>query len=309
MLIKLISAIFCLLPESTAMRIGRWLGRFWYYILPIRMGVARRNLRRCLGSELDEAELRATLKRVCENQAMFICEGLRLPAMTRDYARVKMGNRPGWEHLEKAVARGKGVLFVTAHMGSYELLTGCIALEGIPTYVVYRDISMKGGANFWMTARTGMGLRPLPPRKARAQIIEALSQGGLVILASDQHMPPHRGIVCEFLGQLASTITATTRFALDTEAAIVLGHTYRHQDDPSLSTFEIEPIFELECPHPDRDANIRHNTQRINDIMEGWVRARPDQWLWHHRRFKVQDAPEGWDIPSHLEHLIEARSA
>ena len=306
-MIKFISAIFCLLPESVALLIGRWLGRFWYYVLPIRMGVARRNLRRCLGDEMSELQQRQTLKQICENQAMFICEGLRLPMMTRDRARITMGDRPGWEHLEAAVSRGKGVLFVTAHLGSYELMTGCLALEGLPTYVIYRDISMKGGADFWMQARTGMGLRPLPPRKVRTQILDILAKGGVIILASDQHMPPHRGIVCEFLGQLASTITAGARFAMDTDAAIVLGHTYRDPQNPARSTFEIEPIFEMEFPHPDRDENIRHNTQRMNDIMERWVRARPDQWLWHHRRFKVQDAPEGWDVPSQLAHL-KARS-
>ena len=308
-MINLISAIFCVMPESIALLIGRWLGRFWYYVLPIRMGVARHNLERCLGPDLSTAQIRAILKRTCENQAMFICEGLRLPAMTAELALKKMGRRPGWHHLEEALARGKGVLFVTAHMGSYELLTGCIALANIPTYVVYRDISMKSGAEFWMRARTGMGLRPLPPRKARAQIVEALEQGSVVILASDQHMPPHRGIVCEFLGQLASTMTATARFALDTGATVVLGHTYRDSEDPTKSTLRIEPVLELECPHESPDQNIRHNTERINQIMEGWIRQHPDQWLWHHRRFKVQDAPDGWDIPGHLEHLIQARSS
>ena len=308
-MINLMSAIFCALPERLALLLGRMMGRFWYYILPIRMNVAKKNIERCLGKDLPPAEIKTLLREVCENQAMFISEGLRLPAMTPQLALEKMNERPGWHHLEEAVARGKGVLFVTAHMGSYELLTGCLPLAGIPTYVVYRDISMKSGSEFWMRVRTGMGLRPLPPRKARAQIIEALGSGGVVILASDQHMPPHRGIVCEFLGQLASTMTATARFALDTNATIVLGHTFRNPNDPAKSTLSIEPIFELEAPHEDRDANIRHNTQRINDIMERWVRENPNQWLWHHRRFKVQDAPDGWDIPAHLTHLIPVRAS
>ncbi|MEZ4272783.1 MAG: hypothetical protein R3C68_15530 [Myxococcota bacterium] len=56
-------------------------------------------------------------------------------------------------------------------------------------------------------------------------------------------------------------------------------------------------------PHDDLQANIRHNTQRINHIIEDWIRQFPEQWLWLHKRWKVQDHPEGWDIPQELGHL------
>ena len=63
--------------------------------------------------------------------------------------------------------------------------------------------------------------------------------------------------------------------------------------------FRVEP-FEMEVPHTDLEANIRHNTQRLNDVIEGWVREDPSQWLWLHKRWKVDDDPTGWDIPEEL---------
>jgi KDO2-lipid IV(A) lauroyltransferase len=62
----------------------------------------------------------------------------------------------------------------------------------------------------------------------------------------------------------------------------------------------------METPHADLDANIRHNTQRLNDVIEGWVREDPSQWLWLHKRWKVDDDPEGWDVPDELRTLARS---
>jgi KDO2-lipid IV(A) lauroyltransferase len=59
----------------------------------------------------------------------------------------------------------------------------------------------------------------------------------------------------------------------------------------------VSPAFDLETPYNDQDRNIRHNTERLNRIIEQWIREAPDQWWWVHKRWKVQDNPEGWDIP------------
>ena len=77
------------------------------------------------------------------------------------------------------------------------------------------------------------------------------------------------------------------------------GNTGRHR-------LRIEPEFVLETPHADLDDNIRHNTERLNRIIEGWIREAPEQWLWAHRRWKVQDDPSGWHIPESLQRLIPA---
>ncbi|HET6345165.1 MAG TPA: hypothetical protein VFH51_09535, partial [Myxococcota bacterium] len=67
-----------------------------------------------------------------------------------------------------------------------------------------------------------------------------------------------------------------------------------------------EPELVLETPYESMDANIRHNTERLNRILERWICAYPEQWLWLHKRWKVQDQPQGWDIPASLQHLVGA---
>jgi len=112
-------------------------------------------------------------------------------------------------------------------------------------------------------------------------------------------MARHRAIVCEFFGGLAATSPAPARFALETGATIIACHIER-ADDAGHHILKIEPPFVLETPYQDFDANVRHNTERLNRMIEGWIRAVPEQWLWLHRRWKVDDDPTGWEIPPAL---------
>jgi len=101
---------------------------------------------------------------------------------------------------------------------------------------------------------------------------------------------------CDFFGQWASTTTAPSSFAFETDAAIIPGVINR-QGKTGCHRARLFPAFEQETPYNDMDMNIRHNTERLNRIIEQWIREAPDQWWWVHKRWKVHDNPEGWDIP------------
>ncbi len=139
----------------------------------------------------------------------------------------------------------------------------------------------------------------IAPQRSKDDIRAVLKRGEIVVFIIDQYMVSYRGIVCEFFGQLASTTPAPTRFALETGAPIVPLWTYR-KGRSGAHVLCIEPELVLETPYEDRDANLRHNTERLNRLVESWIRQQPEQWLWLHRRWKVQDNPEGWSIPANL---------
>ena len=122
-------------------------------------------------------------------------------------------------------------------------------------------------------------------------------------------MPAHRGIVTEFLGCLASTMTGPARFALDTGAAIITAHAVRDPQQPWQHTVIVDDESTLltHLPGDQRDENIRFITEGLNRFIERWIRQTPNQWLWHHRRFKVDDAPEKWTIPENLRHLTDTK--
>ncbi len=97
------------------------------------------------------------------------------------------------------------------------------------------------------------------------------------------------------------------RFALETGAPLFpavirrLGFTGRHH-------VRIAPAMTLETPHEDLEANVRHNTERMNRILEGYIRESPEQWLWMHKRWKVEAElrrdPDRWQVPADLTHLL-----
>lgn len=296
--LKLISVFLVMLPLSWSLWIGRALGRLWHYGIPIRRGIARRNVARVFEDKLSPREQRRMVRRCFENLGMFAVEVFRLPALSAAQSE-RLVERQGWHHLEQALQKGRGVIAVTAHMGNYDLAASSQAIRGVPINAVVKQIHWHPAHRFIVGARERAGLKLIAPRKSKDDIRKSLHQGEIVTFVIDQHMVPHRGIVCRFFGQLASTTPAPTRFALETGAPII-PLWIRRTKSKGHHVLIIEPEFVLETPHTDHNANLRHNTERLNRLVESWIQQEPEQWLWLHQRWKVQDNPEGWSIPGDL---------
>ena len=297
-ILKLISSFLQALPLSWALRIGRAIGLFWYYIIPIRRLVARRNVARVFGTELSQRAQRRIVRRCFENLCMFGVEVFRLPTLTQAQSEMLVKRR-NWHTLEEALQRGKGVIVVTAHLGNYDLAACSQAIRGVPINAIVKTIHWAPAHRFIFGSRERTGLKLIAPQRSKNDIHAALKRGEIVVFIIDQHMLPYHGIVCEFFGQLASTTPAPARFALETGAPIVPLWIYR-KGRSGAHVLCIEPELVLETPYEDQDANLRHNTERLNRLVESWIRQQPEQWLWLHRRWKVQDNPGGWSIPAHL---------
>jgi len=232
---------------------------------------------------------------------MYIMEVLRLPMLTAELSE-ELVERKNFEIVEAALARGKGVILVASHMDNVDLAGCSISVRGLPISVVAKEMSWKPAAQFIVAVRNATGVILIPSKQSRARIRQLLAENKIVTLVIDQHLRPRHAIVCRFFDQLASTSHAPARFAAATGAALIAGVMYRK----GMSRYHAGRFEEvgLETPYENAAANIRHNTERINRIVEGWIREFPEQWLWPHLRWKVQDSPEGWDIPEDLRPLV-----
>ncbi|MEE8410444.1 MAG: lysophospholipid acyltransferase family protein, partial [Myxococcota bacterium] len=286
---------------------GRLLGLVWYYVIPIRRGVAMQNVRRVFGDTMSRSEQRRLVRRCFQQQMMAGMEVLRAPLMTEELS-IELVERQGFEHIEEAVARGKGLIGVLVHMGNVDMIGFSQAIRGLPLYGVVREIKGKSAQKFITRVRTRTGMQLIPPRRSAERIRQVLAGNGMVGMIVDQHMPKHRGIVCVLFNMLASTSPAPARFGFDSGTTILPMVMFRKGMTEKF-VLRIGPPFELEAPHDDLQENIRHNTERLNRIIEGWIREAPEQWFWVHRRWKVQDDPSRWDIPQHLQHLAESPAA
>lgn len=259
-------------------------------------------MRRTLGDTLTPHEQKSLVRRAFQRICMYAVELMRLPILTAELSE-RLVEQRGFEALRAALERGKGAILVATHMDNVDLAGCSMSARGLPMCVVAREPHSKGARAFVRRVREQTGVTLIPPKRSREQIKQLLADNRVVTLVVDQHLRMHQSIVCEFFGQLAATSPAPAKIALETGAPLFAGVMYR-VGMSGRHVVRVEPEIELETPHGDLDANIRHNTQRLNELIESWVREFPEQWLWAHRRFKVHDDARGWDVPPALQHLV-----
>jgi KDO2-lipid IV(A) lauroyltransferase len=195
----------------------------------------------------------------------------------------------GFENFERAMARGKGVLFLTGHLGAWELSAFAHSLHGHPLHVVMRPLDNLYLDRLTRGYRTLHGNSMIDKDDSARALLAAMKNGETVGILMDTNMTPPQGVFVDFFGIPACTASGLARIALRTDAAVVPGFTIW---DPVLRKYRLrfDPPVEL-VRTGDDDADAVTNTQRFTRIIEDYVRKYPDQWLWVHRRWKTR--PEG----------------
>jgi KDO2-lipid IV(A) lauroyltransferase len=294
-MLSLFSRFIAFLPLWAALALGRFIGFIWYYIIPVRKKLCRENIRRAFGNEMSEKEQKKIARRFFSNFCMSLIEILRIPHMSLAQNE-KLVKIEGWEHMEKALERGKGVILFATHIDNVDLGGCSMAMRGAPISVVVRKMG-KSAEQFISSVRENTGVTIIPGKNSKNHIRELLAENKIVTIVADQHLSKRRSIACKFFGEWASTTPAPSRFAFETDAAIIPA-TINRQGKTGYHHVRVSPEFEQETPYDDMDMNIRHNTERLNRIIEQWIREAPDQWWWVHKRWKLLDKPHEWDIPT-----------
>jgi Kdo2-lipid IVA lauroyltransferase/acyltransferase len=194
----------------------------------------------------------------------------------------------GFENYERALARNKGVLFLTAHLGAWELSAFAHSLYGYPLGVLMRPLDNPYLDRWVRTYRTLHGNQAVDKDFARG-LIAAMRKGEAVGVLMDTNMIASQGVFVDFFGIQACTASGIARVALRTDAAVVPGFTIW---DPMLKKYRLrfDPAAKL-IRTGDTEADVVANTALFTKIIEDYVRRYPHQWLWVHRRWKTR--PEG----------------
>ena len=195
----------------------------------------------------------------------------------------------GLENYQRAYARGKGVLFLTAHFGGWELSAFAHSLHGHWLHVVMRPMDNEYLDRLIQNYRTMHGNKVVPKDDFVRGLLAAMKSGETVGILMDTNMTPPQGVFVDFFGLPACTASGLARIALRTDAAVVPGFTIW---DQSLGKYRLrfDPALEL-VRTGDLEADIVANTQMFTRVIEDYVRKYPEQWLWVHRRWKTR--PEG----------------
>ncbi|WP_338282231.1 lysophospholipid acyltransferase family protein [Corallococcus caeni] len=256
------------------------------YTLGIRRKVALDNLARAL-PEKSEAERRDIARGAYLTMARVVVESL--PSgdrMTPDWDQQGIVGEEAFAALKAHVATGKGALLVTAHFGNWELVGQMLIRWGIPLNALVRPL--KGALNTRIAVnRLGAGAGLIYPKGAIQEITDAVNRGESAYMLLDQALPAKSAVFVPFFGQLASTTPAMAVAAERTGVPVFVVMGVRPPGPGARYKLEVEgPILPPkpgECVDP-----ITEHTARVTAALERAIRRHPEQWLWLHRRWKVQ---------------------
>ncbi len=214
-----------------------------------------------------------------------LAEVCHFPKYTRDNVE-QVVVYDGLENYEQARARGRGVLFLTAHFGGWELSAFTHSLQGHWMHVVVRAMDNVYLDRMIRQYRTMHGNQIVEKDDFVRGLLAAMKSGEVVGILMDTNMTPPQGIFVDFFGIPACTASGLARIALRTDAAVVPTFTIW---DADLKKYRLrfDPAVEL-VRSGDLEAEIQANTQKFTTIIEDYVRRYPEQWLWVHRRWKTR---------------------
>ena len=250
--------------------------------------VADANLRRAMPA-LDRAARRRVVRGVWDNLGRTAGELPHLGALREDTP-----SGPGWvlegrEHLLALRAHAGPVIFVSGHIGNWELLPVVTAAYGFPVATFYRAASNPRVDAMIQSLRIAARVRhPDPAGFAAFPKGASGARGALRHLASGRHLgmlvdqKMNDGIEARFFGLPAMTAPALAGMALRLRCPVIVGHVER--TGPARFRLRCEaPVVLPDTGDPARDRLLL--TQAVNDQLERWIRAKPQDWLWLHRRW------------------------
>jgi KDO2-lipid IV(A) lauroyltransferase len=275
------------LPRRLTLAIGRGLGRLLGDLDRRHLAIAAANLRAAFPA-WDEARVLRTARGVYAHFGSVLFDILWLQARTPEQIRALVEVR-GAEHVEKAMAAGRGALMVTCHIGNWELHGVAHGLLFGAIHVVARPLDNPLLDRRLCALRTIGGNTVVYKQRALAQILRALREGGGIAILIDQNVQPGDGLFVDFFGRKAATTTVAAALAVKTGCALVPCRTELLRDGRYRLTYA--PAVEW-TPSGDRQRDVACLTQRLTRQIEDWVRETPEQWLWMHRRWKTRPPGE-----------------
>ena len=284
----LLVRMLALAPASMARGFGIVLARMAYLLHGRLRRVGIRNLQLAF-PQMPASERRRILRGVFTSLGRQVGDFCRFPRYRRENIS-QLAIYDGFENFERAQSRGKGVLFLTAHFGGWEISSFMHALHGHPLHILVRPLDNPYLDRLVTRYRTLSGNRTIPKQDFARSMLAALRAGETVGILMDQNMLPEQGVFVDFFGIPACTSTLMARMALRTDAAVVPGFCLW---DPALRRYRVrfEPAMET-IRTSNEEADIVANTAAYAKVIEDFVRRYPDQWLWVHRRWKTRPPGE-----------------
>jgi KDO2-lipid IV(A) lauroyltransferase len=187
--------------------------------------------------------------------------------------------------LKKAFSLKKGIVFVTAHFGNWELMGATLAIKGYPTNVIAAPLYDSRLDQIMNRYRLIHGVETITRGEGRGarKILAALKNNQILGLLIDQDIDAD-GVFVDFFHQKAFTPSGAASLALKSGAAVILGFIHREADGRHKIIFE-GPLDLIRSGNLKQD--VYDNTALFTRAIEEKIREHPDQWVWMHNRWQT----------------------
>lgn len=229
-------------------------------------------MRQVLGPSGDEAQARRLARNSMRNYYKTLADFLRLPRLkVEEVNRLVYFDR--WDIFDRALAPGKGVIFATFHMGSWDMGGAFLGLKGYP-FSVLADVFQKTSLNQKVVkTRQEKGIFIIPAGRVPKAAVAALRKNHILGIIVDR--PVASGVTVQLFGAPATVPAGAATLGLRTGACVLPGCLWRN-DDGTVTCLVDEPIFPESTGRPKED--VQDLTQRIFTALEAMVRRDPGQW-------------------------------
>ena len=279
------------LPWRTALRVGETVGALGYRPLGVRRGVVERQIAAAFPDK-PPAEVRRLARAAYEHLGRVAIETALLPAMGPQGVLDLVAEAPGWEAVEEARAAGQGAIIVTGHIGNWELGGAYFAARGVPIDVVVRRMGNPLFDTYLNRTREALGMTVVYDAEAVRRTPRSLKENRAVALVADQGVRGLASSFVPFFGRPAKTPRGPAVFAMRLGTPLIHASVLRRPDGHYRLVLERVPVSLT----GDREQDVDRIVATYASMLEHWVRLFPEQYFWHHRRWRRQPA----DTPPEL---------
>ncbi len=247
----------------------------YLYLFPRKRRLVEKNMRRALGPEASDAQVRRTARRCGRYYADYWVDILWLPTKSREYV-LERFDKINREPLEAAVAAGRGLIIVLPHFGSWE--AGAVYLSSLGDFAAVAEV-LKPPELFEMFCRlrAGVGITIFPydhKPGTRDRMVEALKGGMILALLCDRDLKGG-GVEVEFFGEKTTLPPGPATLAMRSGSPIICVNV-RNLEDGTWVGHGLDPIY-VEALD-DQGSVVRDTMQKIATDLEVLIREDPAQW-------------------------------
>jgi Kdo2-lipid IVA lauroyltransferase/acyltransferase len=268
---------------SRAAAIGAGIGALGYWPLGIRRAIVEQQIRAAF-PEMSEREVLTTAREAYRHLGRNVAEVALIPRIGRQGVIDLFTEVEGWELIEAAVAAGRGIVMVTGHLGNAELAGSYVAARGVPVHAIARRQANPLFDRYVTDMRRRVGMDVIMDSEAVRRSARELKSGHLVAFLADQGLRGMASTFVPFFGRPAKTPRGPAVFAIRLGAPVLVASSMRLPN--GKFRFRVDAVAVDQTGDRERDIDVV--VARYTAVLERHIRRAPEQYFWHHRRWKRQ---------------------